>query len=108
MAGAAAAMAGTLRIRPVLTMRGGEPALHSRARTRSRAIDDAVDLVAGPAEAAAVFHTGAPEARDAALRVGRIAGSEPLIAGAGQVTGTHLGPPVLGLVTAGRVAGASP
>ena len=60
------------------------------------------------AGAAAAFHTGAPEARDVALRLGPIAGCKPLIARAGQVTGTHLGPRALGLVTVGRVAGASP
>jgi DegV family protein with EDD domain len=105
---AAATMAGGLRIRPVLTIRDGEPVLHSRARARSRAIDDAVGLVARPAEAAAVFHTGAPEAVEVAVRLGRIAGVEPSIGLAGPVTGTHLGPRALGLVTVGRVAGASP
>jgi fatty acid-binding protein DegV len=67
-----------------------------------------VDLVAGPAEAAAVFHTGAPEAGVVAVRLGRFAGVEPSIGWAGPVTGTHLGPRALGLATVGRVAGASP
>jgi fatty acid-binding protein DegV len=81
------------------------------ARFRMAAVLDSVEFLARGgrmAGAAAVFHTGAPEARDVALRLGPIAGCEPLIARAGQVTGTHLGPRALGLVTVGRVAGASP
>lgn len=101
-------MTGILRIRPVLTIRQGRPVLHSRARTRSRAIDDAIEVVAGPAEAAAVFHSGAPEADDVAARLAAITGVEPLVVPVGLVTGTNLGPRALGLAAIGRADGASP
>jgi DegV family protein with EDD domain len=102
----AAAVTGILWIRPVLTIRQGRPVLHSRARTRSRAIDDAIEVVAGPAEA--VFHSGAPEADDVAARLAAITGVEPLVVPVGPVTGTHLGPRALGLAAIGRADGASP
>ena len=105
---AAAAVTGSLRIRPVLTIRQGRPVLQSRARTRSRAIDDAIEVVAGPAEAAAVFHSGAPEADDVAARQAAITGVEPLVVPVGSVTGTHLGRRALGLAAIGRADGASP
>jgi DegV family protein with EDD domain len=105
---ASTAVTGSLRIRPVLTIRQGRPVLHSRARTRSRAIDDAIEVVAGPAEAAAVFHSGTPEADDVAARLAGITGVEPLVGPVGPVTGTHLGPRALGLAAIGRADGASP
>jgi DegV family protein with EDD domain len=94
---AAAALSGLLRIRPVLALEDGEPVLAARARTRARALDEAVARVAGPAEAAAVFHAGAPEARAVAGRVAEACGVEPLVGLIGPVTGTHLGPRAVGL-----------
>jgi DegV family protein with EDD domain len=46
---AKAALSGLLRIRPVLSLDDGEPVQVARARTRSRAFDEALARTAGPA-----------------------------------------------------------
>ncbi|HEX2030655.1 MAG TPA: DegV family protein [Actinomycetota bacterium] len=94
---ARAALSELLRIRPVLSLDDGEPVLAARARTRRRAIDEALARAAGPAEAAAVFHAGAREAEDVADRLARATGVRPSIGVIGAVTGTHLGPGALGV-----------
>lgn len=86
-----------LRIRPVLSLEEGEPVLAARARTRGRGIDEALRRVAGPAERAALFHAGAPEAPAVAGRLEEATGASPLVGWIGAVTGTHLGPRALGL-----------
>jgi len=93
----AAALSDLLRIRPVLSLDEGEPVLVARARTRARALDEAVARVAGPSEAAVVFHAGAPEAEVVASRVAEACGVHPTIGLIGAVTGTHLGPRALGV-----------
>lgn len=94
---ARAAVADLLRIRPILTLDGGEPVLAARARTRSRAIAEIVEMVAGPARSAAVLHAHAEEAGAVAERVSAACGVRPLVAEIGPVTGTHLGPGALGV-----------
>jgi DegV family protein with EDD domain len=92
-----AAMSELLRIRPILSIEDGEPVLVARTRTRSRAIEELLDRVCAPAEAAAVFHSHAPEAEDVASRVGERCGVGPAIGLIGAVTGTHLGPRAIGV-----------
>jgi DegV family protein with EDD domain len=94
---AKAALSDLLRIRPVLSLEDGEPVLVARARTRARAIDEAVARVAGPAEAAAVFHSGAAESPEVAERLTRACGVDALVGPIGAVTGTHLGPGAIGV-----------
>ncbi len=94
---AKAALTDLLRIRPIMTLRDGEPALVARPRTRRRAIDEVLERTRGPAEAAAVLHAGAPEAESVAESVAASTGVEPLLGLIGGVTGTHLGPAALGV-----------
>jgi DegV family protein with EDD domain len=110
---ARAALSDLLRIRPVLSLEGGEPILAARARTRARALDEAMRMVSGPAERAAVFHAGAPEAAEVAEVAERVAdacGVEPEVGLIGAVTGAHLGPRAIGLavVRRGVRGGSSP
>lgn len=102
---AGAALSGLLRIRPVLVLEDGVPVLAARARTRARALEEAVALVAGPAETAAVFHARAPEAEAVAARVVEACGVRPLVGLIGAVTGTHLGPGAVGLAALRPAAG---
>jgi DegV family protein with EDD domain len=94
---ARAAVADLLRIRPVLTLDGGEPVLAARARTRSRAIATVLELVSGEALSAAVLHAQAGEAQAVAEGVAEACGVRPIVAEIGPVTGTHLGPGALGV-----------
>jgi DegV family protein with EDD domain len=94
---ARAALSDLLRIRPVLSMESGEPVVVARPRTRRRALDEAVARVGVPAEAAAVFHARAPDALEAAARLGEACGVSPEIGLIGAVTGAHLGPRAIGL-----------
>lgn len=94
---AKAALSGLLRIRPVLGMEEGEPALVGRPRTRSRGVEDLLARARGPALATGVLHSGAPESEDLAERVEEATGSRPLLSLVGAVTGTHLGPRALGV-----------
>ncbi len=87
-----------LRIRPVLTLVDGRPELLSRARTRSRAIAEVLARIAGPAEAAAVIHSGAPELAAVASAVRETTGAEPVEAVIGAAMGAHMGPRALGVV----------
>jgi DegV family protein with EDD domain len=87
-----------LRIRPVLTLVDGRPELVSRARTRSRAIAEVLARTAGPAEAAAVIHSGAPELGAVASAVREATGAEPVEAVIGAAMGAHMGPRALGVV----------
>ncbi|MGH2684209.1 MAG: DegV family protein [Actinomycetota bacterium] len=99
---AKAAMSDLLRIRPILALEEGEPVLAGRARTRRRAVDDVLEGVAGPAEAAAVFHARAPDADEVARRVREATSVEPLVGPIGPVTGSHLGPGALGIAVIAR------
>ena len=91
----AATLSDLLRVRPVLSLDHGEPVLVTRARTRRRAIDEVLTRVGAPAEAAAIFHSGAGEIGDAAAALAERCGVEPLLGWIGAVTGTHLGPGAL-------------
>jgi DegV family protein with EDD domain len=105
---AKAALSDLLRIRPVLSLEGGEPVLVARPRTRRRALDEAMARVGVPAEAAAVFHARAPDASEVAARVQMACGVDPIIGLIGAVTGTHLGPRAIGLAAlakSGRPSG---
>lgn len=86
-----------LRIRPVLAMADGAPALVTRARTRARAIEELLALAAGPAEAAGVMHSGSPEVPRVVAAVAASSRVEPLVALVGAATGAHLGPRMLGV-----------
>jgi DegV family protein with EDD domain len=94
---ARAALSELLRIRPVLSLDGGEPILAARARTRVRALDALLGMLPGEADAAALFHSGAAEAEVVAGRVEETCGIRPLMALIGPVTGSHLGPGALGV-----------
>ena len=94
---ARAALSELLRIRPVLSLDGGEPVLAARARTRARALDALLGMTPRPAESAAVLHSGAPEADEMARRVEETCGVRPLVSLIGAVTGSHLGPGALGV-----------
>lgn len=102
---ARAALSELLRIRPVLTLQEGEPALVSRARTRGRAIEEMLRLAAGPAVEAAVLHGGAPEVDEVAAEIERSCGVPPLVEAIGAVTGSHLGPRALGVAVLRDPAG---
>lgn len=94
---AKAVLSDLLRIRPVLSMSEGVPVLVSRARTRGRALEEVVGLVAGPAVAAAVAHGDAPDADAVAARVEEACGVRPSVSLMGAVTGAHLGPGAVGV-----------
>lgn len=98
---ARAALSELLRIRPVLSIDDGEPVVIAKTRTRRRAIEEVLARTAGPASAAAVFHSGAPEAQDVAERVGAATGATPTLGLIGAVTGTHLGPGAIGVAVIG-------
>jgi fatty acid kinase fatty acid binding subunit len=102
---ARAALSDLLRIRPVLSLEDGEPVLAARARTRGRALDEALRMVAGPAEGAAVFHARAPEAGQIAERLADACGVIPEVGLIGAVTGAHLGPRAVGLAVIRRGGG---
>ncbi|HYU56962.1 MAG TPA: DegV family protein [Actinomycetota bacterium] len=95
---AKAALSDLLRIRPVLTLAGGQTSLVARARTRSRAIAEVLERTRGPAEAAGVLHSRAPEVEDVARAVREACGVEPIVSLIGAVTGSHLGPGAIGVV----------
>ncbi len=99
---ARAALSDLLRIRPVLSLEDGEPVLAARARTRARALDEALRMVAGPAESAAVFHARAPEVTPIAERLAEACGVDPEVGLIGAVTGAHLGPGAIGLAVVRR------
>lgn len=94
---AKATLSDLLRIRPVLSMADGEPVLVSRARTRSKALEEVFTRTAGLGVAAAVLHSNAPEVEDARSRVAATSGVEPITALIGPVTGAHLGPRSIGV-----------
>lgn len=99
---AKAALSSLLRIRPVLSLRDGEPTLVGRARTREGAVAELLRWVRGPAHAAAVWHAEAEEVERVAAEVEEATGVAPLVAPVGAVTGAHLGPGALGVATLGR------
>ena len=89
-----------LKIRPILKMYCGKPAME-RVRTDRKAMERVIQLVAelGPLEHLSVIHTAAPDAADA-LR-SRAASLFPLgkptfTVEATPVIGSHIGPGVLG------------
>jgi fatty acid-binding protein DegV len=106
---ARAAIGGLLRIRPVLTLRGGEPALIARPRTRGRAIAEIIRRARGSAVFSAVFHAEAAETAAVARALEEATGAPPLVGLIGAVTGSHLGPQALGVAVlrpdASRLAG---
>ena len=94
---ARAALSDLLRIRPILTLDGGEPALAARARTRGRAIAEILDRAGTEAVATGVLHARAPEAQQVAERLAAATGTAPIVSLIGSVTGSHLGPGCLGI-----------
>ncbi|MEX2458586.1 MAG: DegV family protein, partial [Actinomycetota bacterium] len=97
LAGAGAAGSESLRIRPVLTLADGNAQLVARSRTRSRGVEEVLARTAGPAEAAIVIHSGAPEVDEVAARVEAACGVAPLIVLVGPAIGAHLGPRAIGV-----------
>lgn len=94
---ARAAISDLLRIRPILTLDGGEPALAARARTRGRAIEEILTRAGADATVTGVLHARAPEAEAVARRLGAATGTTPIVSLVGSVTGSHLGPGCLGV-----------
>jgi DegV family protein with EDD domain len=89
---ARALLSDLLRIRPVLTLRDGVPTLVAKARTSSRAMEEAVARAAGPAVASAVGHALAPDADRVAAQLEEACGVRPHVFRLGAATGSHLGP----------------
>lgn len=108
--GRAAAMMGTmLRVKPVIAYQNSELIPLENARTMRRALDRLIQQVAGwaPLEEVAVIHTAAPELADRVRE--RLAHLHPveriLIAEAGPVVGTHVGPGGVGIACVTGVRG---
>jgi DegV family protein with EDD domain len=86
-----------LHVRPILSMTDGEPTLVAKARTRSKAVDELLRRLEGPAVLAGLSHGRAPDAGDVAARISEACGVEPFVALMGAALGTHLGPGALGV-----------
>ncbi len=99
VAWAQAVAARLLRIKPLIELYQGEASLIGQVRTRHRAIDKLLEMIAGLGrlERLVLIHTAAPDvdlfhSRLRALFSGPIPVSE-----VGPVVGTHLGPRALGI-----------
>jgi DegV family protein with EDD domain len=102
--GAASAWIGsTLRVKPILTMEGGDLRPVERVRTSSRAFERLVDYARQRHESGAdgwvVQHISAPDqAAELTDRCREVFGCDPLIIGEiGPVLSVHLGPGLLGV-----------
>jgi len=100
--GRLAALMGTmLRVKPLINVVDGLPALLGNVRTRSRALDRLVEHASAraPFLALTVLHVGAPElAADLADRLGAFHPRHCiLVQEAGVAVATHLGPGVVGI-----------
>jgi DegV family protein with EDD domain len=84
-----------LRVRPVLTMDHGRPALVAKARTRARALEEVLRRLAAPggvAVAGRVAHALAPDAEAVVARTREALGVPISVTVMGAATGSHLGP----------------
>lgn len=94
-----------LKIVPIITLRDGEVAEHSKVRTFSRAVDQLVDIVttsvSGKGTArVAILHSVAPELADSVASRIEAAVSPVLLVKncVGSTVGTHAGPGAVGVV----------
>jgi DegV family protein with EDD domain len=99
---AQALLGGLLHIKPVLTIRDGEPHPLARARTRRKALDEVLRVClddGARVQEAAVMHTTTPDdARYLADDLRRRCPSVPVIEGRiGPVIGVHGGPGLVGM-----------
>jgi DegV family protein with EDD domain len=92
-----AIMSDLLRVRPVLSMADGAPTLVAKARTRSKAVDELLRRLDGPAVLAGLSHGRASDAEDVAGRISQACGVEPFVTLMGAALGAHLGPGALGV-----------
>ncbi len=100
VAWARAMAARLLRIKPLIEFRQGEAFLVGRARTRRKAIERLVEMIAGLGrlERLAVIHTAATDVAPFLSRLGAFFPPEQtVISEIGPVVGTHLGPGALGI-----------
>jgi DegV family protein with EDD domain len=99
--GAAGAFFGSiLSIKPVITLRDGEVQAESRQRTRSRALDHLIQLVAerAPIDHVWVAHSSAPDLEKFLdLLTPHVAREAIQISHIGPVVGTHAGPGIIGI-----------
>ena len=100
--GRAAGVVGTLlRVKPVLTLEAGEVVPFARARTRLKAIEEALSRVAElrPIEQAMVVHSTVPDDLDYVVtRLRGLAPDASIVTGRlGPTVGVHGGPGTLGL-----------
>jgi DegV family protein with EDD domain len=97
----AAMMGAALRVKPLINVVGGQPALLGNVRTRQRALDRLAEYVSAraPFLALAVLHVGAPEA--ATRLADRLGVSYPrdriLVGETGAAVAAHLGPGAVGV-----------
>ncbi len=101
---ARALLGGLLHIRPILTIAGGEVAPKDRVRTRARALERMVELMAAdaagrPFSHVAVLHADAAEVADelAGMIQQRFAVEWLIRSEIGPVIGTHVGPGAVGI-----------
>jgi DegV family protein with EDD domain len=92
---------GILNVKPLLCVRDGEVHPEARVRKRQQGIDKMVDIAraAGPLDALAVFHCGAPELLELIeprLRADH-PGTEMIVGQLGAVVGTYSGPGGVGI-----------
>ncbi|HEY63878.1 MAG TPA: DegV family protein [Caldilineae bacterium] len=104
--GGAQALVGTLlRIKPLLTLRGGRVDLLERVRTRRKAIDRMIEIAAQRAQAAGcphrvgVLHAQAPNEAEYIAQQARerLDCEHLLLSQIGPVLGTHVGPGTVGI-----------
>jgi DegV family protein with EDD domain len=100
VAWARAVAAQILRIKPLIEFRQGEAILVGQARTRRKAIQRLLEMIAalGPLERLAVIHAAAPDVEPFRARLGALfPGQQILVSEIGPIVGTHLGPRALGI-----------
>ncbi|HIE38535.1 MAG TPA: DegV family protein [Anaerolineales bacterium] len=100
VAWARAVAAQILRIKPLIEFRQGEAVLVGQARTRRKAIQRLLEMIAalGPLERLAVIHAAAPDVEPFRARLGALfPGQQILVSEIGPTVGTHLGPRALGI-----------
>ncbi len=89
-----------LHIKPLIEFVQGKAVLVGQVRTRRRAIDRLIEIIAdlGPLERLALIHTAAPDWPSFRDRLGELVPVERiLVSEVGPTVGTHLGPSALGV-----------
>lgn len=109
MSWAVSKIGGLLRIKPLLTMHGGEPGVQ-QVRTERRATQRLLDMLAdlAPLEELALVHTNAPEKlKELRERASHLfpEGQEPIEVNVTPVIGAHIGPGAAGFTCVRAVGG---